>query len=154
MRVALRFYPWFAFVVAAALLWVAAAAFGAARGHQSADGMEVYLGVLPAEVIEGHEIVHGERPRAEVGDSHLVVALFDQVSGERVEDARVSARLRHNGHTGPEQMLEPMEIADTITYGNFFTLPEEGGYSIQLRIERQDTDDISLVEFGHEHFAR
>ncbi|MBZ0329302.1 hypothetical protein KZO25_03115 [Halomonas sp. ANAO-440] len=117
---------------------------------QSADGMNVYIGILPAEMVKDHRIVHQGREGIGTREQHLVVTLVDQASGQRIEDAKVAGRLRHEGHASEFLPLEPMEIADTITYGNFFSLPEEGAYSLQLRIERTG-EPTTEVEFRHRH---
>jgi hypothetical protein len=100
--------------------------------------------------IRDHRIVHRGREGVTTREQHLVVTVVDQESGQRIEDARVAARVRHEGHTSEFRRLEPMEIAGTITYGNFFSLPEEGAYSFQLRIERAG-EPTTEVEFRHRH---
>jgi hypothetical protein len=51
-----------------------------------------------------------------------VAAVFDAATGERVEDAVVEARVAEPGLAGITRRLEPMLIADTVTYGNYFQL--------------------------------
>lgn len=119
---------------------------------QSVDGMNIYIGILPAEMIRDHRIVHQGREGVTTREQHLVVTLVDQASGQRIEDADVAARLRHEGHAGSFRPLEPMEIADTITYGNFFSMPDEGPYSLQFRINRLG-EPTTEVEFRHRHVA-
>jgi hypothetical protein len=59
----------------------------------SADGIEIYFGVVPAPVISGHEMGHGGSPRAK-GSHHLVIALFDSKTGKRVTDAEGQGECR------------------------------------------------------------
>ena len=93
--------------------------------------------------------MHGGPPRGR-HVHHLTAALFDARTGDRVEDVTVDARVAPLGLAGETRRLEPMEIAETITYGNFFSFPEEGGYRLRLRIERTG-EPATEVEFRHRH---
>src|SRR3990172_12939474 len=89
--------------------------------HRIADGIAVYLGVLPAEMIQGHGKAHAESgmhggPRAGEHVYHVMVALFESDTGERIGDAEVRARVSELGLAGSEMPLEPMSIAGTVTY--------------------------------------
>jgi hypothetical protein len=136
---------------AAALALAAPALTGEAGGYRETEDMAVYVGILPAEMIKGHTIVHGGRTGTETQEKHLVVALFDRDSGERIEDARVSARVQQKGRQTTSRELEPMEIAGTITYGNYFAFPEEADYRVRLAITRSDGASEEL-DFDHAHF--
>lgn len=138
-------------LVALLVSWAVGPLLAEEDGHsRSVDGMNIYIGILPAEMIQDHRIIHEGREGVMTREQHLVVTVVDQETGQRIEDAEVAARIRHEGHAGTYRSLEPMQIADTITYGNFFSFPEEGGYSIQLRINRAG-EPTSEVEFRHRH---
>jgi hypothetical protein len=77
--------------------------------------------------------MHGAPPAAPHAQ-HLVVAIFNSVTGERMTDAVVNAEISLPGHVLPEKPLEPMQIAGTVTYGNFFDLSQPGVYRIRLSI--------------------
>ena len=48
---------------------------------QTAQGMTVYIGLMPAAIIQGmHPGMHGEQPRGPE-EFHVVVAIFDAASG-------------------------------------------------------------------------
>jgi hypothetical protein len=125
-------------------------------GHQPAGGLSVYLGVLPATMVQGHpkghaeEAMHGGIPRGPHA-YHVIVAIFDAETGERVEDAAVEARVSPVGLSGITRRLEPMEIADTITYGNYFSLPSSDVYRITVTITRRAGVPPVTVEFDYEH---
>ena len=63
---------------------------------KTVDGLTVYLGVVPAEIIKGpglHSLeqpMHGRIPRGP-HEYHVIAALFDAASGARVSDATVTA---------------------------------------------------------------
>lgn len=127
---------WFVRVAAVALLFVAVTAV-AAGYRQVVDGVAVYIGMMPAELVHGHPPGHpesGMHGGVPVGENHLTVALFDDKTGERITRAEVSATI-----TGPDSFkaakkLEPMIIAGSATYGNYFSMPGPGPYRIVLRI--------------------
>lgn len=63
-----------------------------------------------------------------------MVALFDDKSGRRIADAEVTARLTGDRGLDARKPLEPMVIADGMTYGNYFYMPGPGPYRIKLSI--------------------
>jgi hypothetical protein len=100
----------------------------------TSHGLAVYFGVMPAAIAEGvAPNMHDAQPVAPHAQ-HLVVAIFNSVTGQRVTDAVVKADVSLPGHALPEKPLEPMQIAGTVTYGNFFDLSQPGVYRIRLSI--------------------
>jgi hypothetical protein len=83
---------------------------------RAAGGLTVYLGVMPAEIVKGQLTMHGGAP-AGPHEHHIVVAIFDAASAARVSDATVTAKVSGLGLSRSEKTLEPMSIANTITYG-------------------------------------
>jgi hypothetical protein len=83
-----------------------------------------------------------------------MAAVFDAASGERVENALVEARVAEPGLAGVTRRLEPMLIADTVTYGNYFQLSGDGPYRIDLSITRPCLARPVTVEFTYEHRTR
>lgn len=128
-------------VFLAALLVVLPAAGQDSNRAKIADGLAVYLGVLPAAMIQGHPAGHTEAEMHDEASSgrdayHVMVAVFDAKSGARIADADVRARVAGVGLVGKEKALEPMTIADTITYGNYFAMPPGDLYRIRVVIRR------------------
>jgi len=121
---------------------------------KTADGFTVYLGVIPAEIIRGYpkdspeRMVHGGTPRGE-HVYHVVVSIFETKSGARITDAKVSGQVASLGLGGPKRELEPMKIADTITYGNYFTLPGKGPYRIVLEITQSRRPVTVSFDYRH-----
>lgn len=117
-------------------------------------GLTAYLGVIPAEIVKAHPKEHPEAiahggPPSGAHEYHLIVAIFDAASGERIADAKVFARVSSLGLAGPQKTLEPMTIANTVTYGNYFALPDKGSYTIDLDIE-QPAGAVKM-KFVYEH---
>jgi hypothetical protein len=130
--------------------------------YRTVDGVAVYLGLMPAAIVRGHPSGHPERtmhggppahagPPAATHDYHLVAALFDAATGARISDALVSARIAGLGLGGNWTRLEPMQIADTITYGAFVTLPGADRYTIRLEIQRSGSARPVQVDFMYDH---
>lgn len=118
--------------------WIAAAPPARAFSGNSGivEGVTVYLGVLPSEMIRGHPIGHPKAsmhggPSSSRGEHHVLISLFD-AEGTRLENMEAQARVGEVGLSAVKKRLEPMQIAGTVTYGNFFSMPNPGPYSIEL----------------------
>jgi hypothetical protein len=119
------------------------------------DGLEIYLGVMPAAVLRAHPEPHHERKMhggAPAGrdEYHILVAVFDQASGARIVDAMVEAEVAPLGLAGTRKTLEAMAVAGTVTYGNFFGLPRGDLYRIRLKITRHGSRQPVAVEFSYD----
>jgi hypothetical protein len=126
------------FHLAAFPAWTAAAPPGTAFSGNSGvvEGVTVYLGVLPSEMVRGHPAGHPEAsmhggPTGRRGEHHVLISLFD-ARGARLENMEAQARVGEIGLSAVKKALEPMQIAGAITYGNFFAMPKPGSYSIEL----------------------
>jgi hypothetical protein len=119
------------------------------------NDMDVFYGVIPAEIIRGHSAGHTERkmhggvPRG-TGQHHLIVSLFEVKTGKRIENARVSARIGEAGLAPQSRPLERMQLAGTVTYGNFFTMSSPGPYRIEVKIRPHGGASAQAVfEYRH-----
>ncbi len=137
-----------------ACLMVLATASIAAVADQTSkvvDGVTVDIGIIPAAIVRGHpkehpELeMHGGALRAQ-GQYHVMVALFDAKTGERINDAKVQAVV-----DGVAQPLEPMPIANIITYGNYFYMTGKGPWRIDVVIRRPNATRTIGVRFDHRH---
>jgi hypothetical protein len=119
---------------------------------QTAGGVTVYLGVVPAAQVKGQEtaMMHGAAPKGPDA-YHIVAAVFDAATGARISDATVTAKVSGLTLSGPETQLEPMDIANTITYGGFVRLPGRDLYAIRLTIQRPAVDRPVTLEFQYDH---
>jgi hypothetical protein len=123
-------------------------------------GLAVYLGMIPAQVLRGHAPGHAAEPpphgRAPGGahQYHLTAAVFDEKSGTRISDAKVSATIGGVGLAGSRIDLEPMQIAGTVTYGGYFNLPAGDRYTIRIEVRRRNQQRSVQAEFVYEHNLR
>jgi hypothetical protein len=150
-----------AVVLIAGALIAASLAYGptnaAGNGlHQSASGVEAFIGLVPAEITKGHAptgpegAMHGGAP-AGVHQYHLIAAVFVAGTGARIADAAVTAQVSGLGLAGPEKVLDPMTIAGTVTYGAYFDLPGPDLYTIVLTINRPASAQPVTLKFTYDH---
>jgi hypothetical protein len=116
----------------------------------------LHIWVVPAEIVKGHPSAHPEGVmhggvRRDGHEYHFVVAIFDASSGARVSDATVVAKVSGLGLSGSERTLEPMVIANTITYGAFFELPGADLYTVQVTVKRPGSQAPVVLEFRYDH---
>lgn len=127
----------------------------APESFQVVDGVAVYLGILPSEFIQGHPDKQIEKTMHQGKFAfrqriHIVIALFDDKTGKRIENATVMASVMKTGTAVQSKQLEPMSIADTITYGNYFNMPANEIYHIKLSIKLKSGKVINS-KFTHKH---
>lgn len=80
-----------------------------------------------------------------------MVALFDAKIMQRIDDAEIKAKVSGSFFGGEEKKLESMNIADTITYGNYFQMSGHGPFRISLQIRRPNAARVVEAQFEHKH---
>jgi hypothetical protein len=127
-----------------------------ANETKSAAGLTVDLGIVPAETIRSRPKeyaewqMHGGVPSGR-SMYHVMVAIFDAKTGARVTDAQVRARVEEVGLTREEKTLEPMQVANALTYGNFFRMAGSGTFRITVQIRQPGTTRAVEMQFQHKH---
>ena len=125
--------------------------------HKVVQGVAIYLGVLPAEMILGHPKLHTEAEMhggvsAGMHQFHVAVSLFDAASGKRISGAKVSARVHEINLAGTQKKLEPMLISGTVSYGNYFNMPAtHNPYRIRVLIELPGVAGVIEAQFDYQH---
>jgi hypothetical protein len=118
----------------------APASAGDDENYKVSEGLAVYIGLLPAALIKGHPTTHTEATMhggvpSDARKYHLVIAVFDAASGDRVENAKVAATVSGLGHVAERSFeLEPMRIEGSITYGAFFDRRDPDRYDIKVDV--------------------
>ena len=143
------------YLLAAALTATAGAVWASDAGQlQVVQGVEIYFGMLPSEIFHGHPkehpegTMHGGVP-ATANSYHLLVALFDRATGKRIVDAEITAWVSEGKKPAPRKKLEPMLMAGTASYGNFFSMPSSGPYRIHVQIRRAGVAGVIEAEFDY-----
>jgi len=142
------------------LMAVFLAAAGAAKGqhlgqHQVVGDIEIFYGMTPAAEIRvrpadaPERTMHGGVPSGK-GQHHLMVALFDKDSKQRITDAEVRASVGEIGLSATWKKLQPM-AAGPMSYGNYFKMDAPGRYHIHLEIKRPDMAKPVRADFDYVH---
>lgn len=127
--------------LAGILIAPATSCAGVVDGVQTADGLMIYLGVMPAAVVRGHPTghpeaqMHGGAPGSS-HSMHIVAAVFDRASGARITKANVVAHILEPGGIQRSVRLQPMTVAGALTFGGYTSFARGIDYRIGIRVER------------------
>jgi hypothetical protein len=112
--------------------------------HKSVGGMEVFLGVLPADTLrkrhagsDANKKIYGGIPDGE-GYFLVNVTLRDSSTKAEINNAQIEARVA-NMMTGDTRKLETATYNGGVSYGNFFRMPGKDSYTVTLQIRRPGT---------------
>ena len=92
----------FGLVQAAVVMLFVGTALADHSGYKAADGLTIYYAVVPAEMLRAYPegspeaTMGGGIPRGK-NVHHLMVAVFEGKSKERITDAQVTVRVRETG---------------------------------------------------------
>ena len=149
-----------ALVGAAAVALAAFAAIAQAAPtdqRQQNERITLYYGVVPAALSQAALAAHppaadahgAVRPAADT--HHLVVALFDTPTGQRITQATVT--VRHTPPTGAamSKVLEPMPLGDTLSYGSTFVIAEGRGHRFRIEVRRDERVERFDVVYDNVH---
>lgn len=125
-------------------------------GSEVVGGMIAYYGVVPSQLVGAHPPghpearMHGGVPSGK-RSHHVIVALFDQESFERITDATVSATVAEVGLAGQTKPLEPFTVDDALTYGNYFDLTPRTLYRITVSVRAPGKAAEAKFRFDFKH---
>ena len=109
------------------------------------------MNVNPMMILHGEQRIELAGPiptRAKVTSQPQVVALYDNASGRRIEDAVVRAQLSESGIVDePAKYLPPMKINDQASYGQVFTVAKDGPYRFKVWVrlaQRQEEIEFAF----------
>jgi cytochrome c5 len=107
--------------------------------HKTVEGMEIYLGVLPAETMRTRHAgsdagnkIYGGVPSGS-GYFLVNVTLRDSGSKAEIKDAQIEARVA-NVMNGETRKLEAATINNSVSYGSYFQMPGRDPYKVTLQI--------------------
>ena len=135
-----RFIAVAAVALSAASLAGVAAAQATHPAKETSQAVVFHFGVAPAEIVQAHPSEHPERAMhggAAKGQKHIVLALFDAATEERISEAEVQATVTPLGGSGVTKRLQPMRIADKLSFGAFFPMLSQGIYRIRFEVKRR-----------------
>jgi hypothetical protein len=127
----------------------------APRNSQVVDGVAIHLGVVPSRNDRGDPGRHAEptmhSPVPAAGRSdHVVVALFEDSTGKRIEDAQVIGSITEITMGSDRKTFQRMRINGTITYGSYmFNMPPGRDYHLKLWIRRPGNQKAIEATFSN-----
>jgi hypothetical protein len=126
------------------------------EGYKTVDDTIIYFAVLPAEIIRGHQKDHPEASMhgGVPGGSHvhhIMVALFEAKTFDRITDANVEATVTEIGMAGKTKTLEPFTVAEALTYGNYFEMPSQALYRVHVTVRRPGSNKTVETTFEYTH---
>jgi hypothetical protein len=98
-------------------------------------GVVFHYAVMPAEIVLG-PTSPAAHDGARQGTSHVVVAVFDASTNERIAVTEVTASVSRGRSPPVIKRLEPMAIADRAVYGGLFELEAPGVYTLRFKAIR------------------
>ena len=120
------------------------------------DGMELFFGIIPAEILRGHPSEHKERsmhggvPRGK-GVHHLVISVFDAKSRARITNATITGSITELGMAPQHEKLDAMSLGGTVRYGHYFAMPNQGPYEIVVNVQRPGAGKTATARFQYWH---
>ena len=144
-------------LLAAVFSLLSGAAFAAdSSDYRVVDGLAIYYATVPAEMIRGHPkghteaVMHGGVPAGK-HVHHVMIALFDSESLERITDAQVTASVGEIGLAQTKKKLEPFAVADALTYGNYFEFSALATYTVDIEVRRSEWSKVIKTRFEYKH---
>lgn len=120
--------------------------------HKLLDGIDIYLGLVPAQnlraILKGspERAMHGGIPKGS-GYYHVNVSLFDEKNGAPINDAQVQMQFDWPGLNSPSSKLEPMLLSGS--YGKYVKPQPGTSYLITLHIKRPGESQAVEAKFEH-----
>ena len=123
--------------------------------YQVVNGVAIYLTIMPAEILRGHPKEHPEsdmHPQTRVegtNQHHIMVSLFNEKNGERLQNHIINAKVSGINYEGPVRKLELMVMGGIRSYGNFFSMPKQGTYQVDLEIQQAGESEVVKAVFQY-----
>lgn len=118
---------------------------------KTAGGVAIYLGIIPAAEMRRHPDRYPAHEQSKIPSGkhvhHVMLVLFDNLGGERITDAVVTARVAPLALGGPTKPLDPIVVAGALTYCNYFRISPLDTTVIQAEIWRPTTSRVIHVRF-------
>ncbi|MEO6075006.1 MAG: hypothetical protein ABIP67_17445 [Burkholderiales bacterium] len=118
------------------------------------DGIELFFGFVPAEILRGHpreheeQTMHGGVPGGR-GVHHLIISVFDAKTRARITDAALTGSVTEVGMATQNKKLEAMSFGGAMSYGNYFTMPGQGPYEIVVNVRRTGNIKAATASFQY-----
>ena len=123
--------------------------------HKTIETTSVYLTVLPAELVPGYKKglpgseMHNDEHNLKHGQHHIMVNLIDLNTGALLKKATVFARVIGKDFKSSNKKMELMFMDGTKGYGNYFGVPRQGVYKVELEIKYLGIKEPVTVAFQY-----
>lgn len=119
--------------------------------HASAEGVEIFLGLVPAKSLRGYpkgsaeRTMHGGVPRGD-GYYHVNVSLFSSENNTPITGAKVEMQVEQLGMTSQSKKLEPM-AGGSSSYGAYFKMTPQTPHRFTVRVRTPGSSRAPEVVF-------
>src|SRR6185369_8854114 len=119
---------------------MATGAFAQQQERMERQGVTLHWGLMSAEGLPQQIVeVHGGKPVNGGKVHHLVLALFDAKTGQRIDNAIVRAQLSEPGIVdGPAKYVPLMTMKNEASYGQVFGMVRDGPYRFKVKVKLPD----------------
>jgi hypothetical protein len=121
---------------------------------KTVGGTEIYLGVLPAEVLRSfpkdsvERSMHGGVPSGS-GHYHVNVSVLDAATKAPISGAKVEIKIDERGLSSETKALLPMTTGSVPSYGNYVKLKGKTQYAFTVKIQKPDSPQPVEARFEH-----
>ncbi len=121
---------------------------------KTVGGTEIYLGVLPAEVLlsypkdSAERSMHGGVPSGS-GHYHVNVSVLDATSKAPISGAKVEIKIDELGMSSETKALLPMATSSAPSYGNYIKLKGKTQYVFTVKVQKPDSAQPVEARFEH-----
>lgn len=128
-----------------------------AGNFKTVGGAEIYLGVLPAEVLRSfpkdsaERTMHGGVPSG-TGHYHVNVSVLDVATKAPISGAKVDIKIDDPGMSSETKELQPMATNSIPSYGNYIKLKGKTQYTFTIKVQRPDSPQPIEARFEHRVF--
>jgi cytochrome c5 len=107
--------------------------------HKLIAGTDIYLGVLPAEMMRSRHTSPDSKTKAAIpeGKGYFLVSvvLRDNATKADIKDAQVEARVA-NLMSGETKKLDNVDVNNALSYGAYFQMAGKDPYTVTLKIRK------------------
>ena len=121
---------------------------------RTVGGTEIYLGVLPAEILRSYpkdsaeRSMHGGVPGGP-GHYHVNVSVIDEKSKAPIAGAKVEVKIDEPGMSSETKALMPIATSGVPSYGNYVKLKGKTQYVFTVKVHRSDSPQPLEARFEH-----
>ena len=124
---------------------------GLTNQYRVIDGFIIYLGIIPAELIDGpaSKTMHGGIPSGTFR-YHVALAVFNKENGERIVNASLKVKFSNSAGETDFIELEPMSFNGKVVFGNYFAPTIPGPYRIHVNLRIPGRGSPVETEFQYQ----